>query len=250
MCYIGEEVKNPQRILPWALFLGMLTVVSLYILTNVAYFIVLDLNAILSSEAVALTFGVESWGTAGAVIMPIVVSFSAFGTLSAGFFSNSRLAFAAARKGHLPSFLSLVSVKTSVPTVSLLLRGAMASALTFIGSLGAALNSFMLFTAIFNMFTMLALVRLRFTMRDAPRTIRVSYILVGLTFCANLATVVLGFAQSTEYIILVVVGSVLLTGVIAYVVFHVYKCTLPGSSSLSLLVQKLCLCEPCKKLDD
>lgn len=249
VCYIGEEVKNPTRILPWALFLGMLTVVSLYILTNIAYFIVLETNDILASEAVALTFGVESWGTPGAIIMPIVVSFSAFGTLSAGFFSNSRLAFAAARKGHLPSFLSLVSVKTSVPTASLLLRGAMASALTFIGSLGAAVNSFMLFTAIFNMFTMLALVRLRFTMKHAPRTLTVPYVFVAVTFLVNLGAVVLGFMQSTDYIILVFVGSVFVSGAILYVVFHVFKCTLPGSSSVSLFLQKLCLCQPCKKLD-
>ncbi|XP_077530270.1 b(0,+)-type amino acid transporter 1-like isoform X1 [Haemaphysalis longicornis] len=249
VCYIGEEVKNPARILPWALFLGMLTVASLYILTNIAYFIVLGTNEILASEAVALTFGVESWGTAGAVIMPIVVSVSAFGTLSAGFFSNSRLAFAAARKGHLPFFLSLVSVKTSVPTASLFLRGAIASALNLIGSLRAAVNIYMLFTAIFNMLTMLALVRLRFTMKHAPRTIKVPYIFVALTFLVNLGAVVLGFMQSTDYIIIVVVGGVLVSGVIVYFVFHVFKCALPGSRSVSLFVQKLCLCQPCIKLD-
>ncbi|KAH9384834.1 hypothetical protein HPB48_026857 [Haemaphysalis longicornis] len=229
-------------------FLGMLTVVSLYILTNVAYFIVLEADAILASEAVASNLRCRRAGaTAGAVIMPIVVSFSAFGTLSAGFFSNSRLAFAAARRGHIPSFLSLVRVETSVPTVSLFLRGAMASTLTLIGSLGAIVNSTMLIGAIFNMFTMLALVRLRFTMSDCPRTVRVPYIFVALSFCANLATLVVNLMQSTDYIALVLLGSLGLSGVVVYVVFHVCKCAVPGSSCVSLFLQKLCLCEPGKK---
>ncbi|KAH9380602.1 hypothetical protein HPB48_018799 [Haemaphysalis longicornis] len=115
ICYLGEEIKNPSQTIPRALIIGVVVVNVLFLLTNVAYFIVLEPSTIAASDATALTFGIESWGTAGAVIIPVVASIATFGTLSSGFFSNSRLGFAAARKGHLPSVLSFISAKSSVP---------------------------------------------------------------------------------------------------------------------------------------
>lgn len=247
ICSIAEEVKNPSRNLPWAFLFGMLAVAILYMLTNLAYFIVLEQSAIAASDAVALTFAVESWGTAGAVIMPVVVSVSAFGTLSAGIFSSSRLSFAAARRSHLPAVLSTISVKSSVPVTSVVLRGVMALMFTFVGSVAAAINGIMLFVAFFNLFILVSLVRLRFTMTNVKRIIKAPYLFVVLSFAGSLVIVVANVVDSADRFLFVSMAGILISGSVVYFVFQVKECAMPGINIMSLFVQKLFLCQPCEQ---
>ena len=67
------------------------------------------------------TFGKEAIGTAGLVIIPLLVSASAFGAANASVFSASRVVFEAARDGHAPKFLSGLhaTAKTPVPAIIL-----------------------------------------------------------------------------------------------------------------------------------
>ncbi|XP_077529200.1 Y+L amino acid transporter 2-like [Haemaphysalis longicornis] len=244
VCNLGEEVKNPSRNLPLALFLGMLTVIFLYTLTNVAYFIVLEHSDIGASDAVALTFAIQSWGTAGAIIMPAVASVSAFASLSVGFFSNGRLAFAAARKGHLPLVLSSISLKSSLPVTSLILRSVTASLFTFLGSLKSAINGSMLFVAFFNLFMMLALVRLRFTMKDGPRWVTAPYLFVLLSCVGSVVIIVANIAEGSDYIMFLVMTGILFSGSGVYFAFHVEKCRMPGFRTATTFLQKLFICQP------
>ena len=52
--------------------------------------------------------------------MTILVAISALGSLSAHIMTSSRLCFVGARKGHIPTCLSLVSVKHSTPEPALI----------------------------------------------------------------------------------------------------------------------------------
>ncbi|XP_077529201.1 b(0,+)-type amino acid transporter 1-like [Haemaphysalis longicornis] len=245
ICSVAEEVENPSRNIPWAFLLGLSTVVLLNMLTNLAYFIALEPSAIAASDAVALTFAVKMWGTAGAVIMPTVVSVSTFATLSAGIFSRSRVSFAAARRGHLPAVLSSISVKSSVPVASVIFRGVTAAMFTFIGSIEAAINGRMLFSAFFNIFILLALVRLRFTMSDVKRIVKAPYVFVSLTFAASLVIVVVNLTDRADYLMFAFMVVILVSGSAVYFAFHVMKCEMPGFRNFSMFVQKLLLCQPC-----
>lgn len=53
----AEEIDNPRRTLPLAIIIGMSTVLGLYMLMNVAYFAVIDVDAMLHSQAVASVGG-------------------------------------------------------------------------------------------------------------------------------------------------------------------------------------------------
>ncbi|KAK7072838.1 Y+L amino acid transporter 2 [Halocaridina rubra] len=98
---------------------SMAIVTTIYFLTNVAYFAVLTPSEILSSNAVAVTFGNRVMGII-AWIISVFVACSVFGNLNGRIITTSRVFYAGAKEGHLPKFLSLIHVKNNTPGMAII----------------------------------------------------------------------------------------------------------------------------------
>ncbi|WFL78009.1 amino acid permease [Altererythrobacter arenosus] len=106
--FYGEEIKDPGRAVPRALFGGILSVAALYIVINLAFLHVLTPDKMAGSNLVAADAAGVVFGPRGDFLL------TCFGVLSVGAVANlnlmstTRLTFAVARAGILPRSFSVV----------------------------------------------------------------------------------------------------------------------------------------------
>ena len=81
--------------------------------------------------------------------------------------------YSAAREGHLPEVISYVNKYTLTPLPGLLFTGVLAVVFTLLKDIGALLNMYMVAASFFYGLCMLALIVLRFKMRDVERAFKV-----------------------------------------------------------------------------
>ena len=85
-------------------------VIVSYVLGNIAYFLVLPLDKINSTNTVAVAFGSVVFGPIGALVFALVVSASCFGALNSSTFTSSRLIYVAGKESYIPEFFGRLGV--------------------------------------------------------------------------------------------------------------------------------------------
>ncbi|KAG9250932.1 amino acid permease-domain-containing protein [Emericellopsis atlantica] len=108
--YVVGEFRNPQRDLPRVINTAMPLVIIFYVLANVAYFLVLPLDKVNSSNTVAVAFGSQVFGPVGALIFALIVSASCFGALNSSTFTSSRLIYVAGKESYFPEIFGTLGV--------------------------------------------------------------------------------------------------------------------------------------------
>ncbi|KAF2216953.1 hypothetical protein CERZMDRAFT_108834 [Cercospora zeae-maydis SCOH1-5] len=99
-----NEVKDPVRTLKSVAFTALATACGMYLLVNVAYFLVVPLDEVRGSgELIAAIFFEKVFGVAvGRRILPLMVALSAVGNVMVVAFAHSRLNQEIARTGLIP----------------------------------------------------------------------------------------------------------------------------------------------------
>ncbi|XP_037782281.1 large neutral amino acids transporter small subunit 1-like [Penaeus monodon] len=137
--YVVEELKNPNKNLPLAIIISTGLVTAVYTLTNVAYLAVLTPSEMLAADAVAMTFASRALSTL-AWTMPLFVMCSTFGSMNGVVFTQSRLIFVGARKGHFPEAFSLVHAHNLTPVPAVVLNGLLTLVMLVTSDVGLLIN--------------------------------------------------------------------------------------------------------------
>jgi len=137
--FIIEEMKDPVRDLPRAIFISCIICLLIYVLTIVAFHTTLSVPEVLGSEAVAVTFANRLYGRM-AWIIPIFVACSTFGAVNGQLLTSSRLFFSGAREGQMPGSLTMISLTRTTPVPSVMVISILSLAYLTSSDIGQLMN--------------------------------------------------------------------------------------------------------------
>jgi APA family basic amino acid/polyamine antiporter len=130
---VAAEVKRPERNLPRALIGGLLAVIVIYLLTNLAYFYVLPASDVVKSERVAADMMRRIFGQTGAAVVSVAAMISIFAALNGSILSGSRVPYALAKDGLFFRTCAYVHPKFGSPSNSILLLSLWSAVLVLTG---------------------------------------------------------------------------------------------------------------------
>jgi amino acid transporter len=129
VCFLGAEVRDPERTIPRAVLGSIGVVATLYLLMNISVLGVLpwrEMAQNTDSHSRMFTMAVfmeKLYGHAAGGVIVLLIAFAALASVFALLLGYSRIPFAAARDGNFPSWFGVVHPKHRVPTHSLLTLG-------------------------------------------------------------------------------------------------------------------------------
>jgi APA family basic amino acid/polyamine antiporter len=130
---LGSEIQRPQRNLPLALIGGTLAVIAVYLLANLAYFLVLGAPGVGAGSRVAADMMRRVAGEPGAAAVSAAALISIFAALNGSLLSGARVPYAMARDGYFFAPVARVHPRHRTPSASLLLLAVWASLLVLSG---------------------------------------------------------------------------------------------------------------------
>jgi len=141
--FMGEEIHNPRRTVPWALFVGGVTVAVCYILGTVGVLLALPPSQVNGLQGLMQAIS----ATAGKVGFTRIIPFAAFlivlsniGAAGAYLAAVARLPFVAGIDRFLPRAFGRLHPRWKSPWVALLTQSALGGVFIFLGQAGTSVK--------------------------------------------------------------------------------------------------------------
>lgn len=193
--FVSGEIENPKKNVVKAMILGTSAVMLLYIAVNFVYINALDRDSIAfaADDRVAVAASQNIFGSAGTVIIAVLVMVSTFGCNNGLILAGARVFQTMAKDGLF--FKSAVdNNKNQVPGNALWMQGVWASLLCLSGQYGNLLDMISFVIVLFYMITVFGVIYLRIKQPNLDRPYKtwlypitpIVYLLIGTTFCVLL----------------------------------------------------------------
>lgn len=132
ICYLSDEVKSPERIIPFSIIISILAVTVIDFLLSYSFASVVPWREIVkpgsqANLAVASVFMQRIYGHWAAVLLTGMILFTVFASVFALMLGYSRIPYAAARDGLFFSWFGALHPKGEFPHRSLILVGTLAA---------------------------------------------------------------------------------------------------------------------------
>jgi amino acid transporter len=222
VCYIGDEVREPGRVIPRSILISTAAVAAIYLGINLAIIGVVPWRSFVPASAHAESAFIVSifmqtvYGSKVAAAFTLLVLWTAFGSVFALLLGYSRIPYAAAQSGYFFRAFGKLHPTKGFPYVSLLVLGAISIVAGFF-SLGTVIDA-LIVTRILVQFMgqVVGLALLRKYRPDMPRPYRMW--LYPLPALIALLGWIFVFATTELRVILLGVG-VLVLGAAAFLVW-------------------------------
>ena len=180
--YFGEEVRNPGRGIPRAMVLGVLLVILIYVLVNLALIRVLGIDRMAGDPFVAATAGKALFGERGDLVIRSLVLLSILSGINALLLMAPRVVLAMSRDQLLPAGFETVN-PGGTPTVGHWASVGVAVGFIVSGTFNTVLALCAFFFVANYTLSFLSVFALRRKEPDTPRPFRVP----GFPFTTGLA---------------------------------------------------------------
>jgi APA family basic amino acid/polyamine antiporter len=209
---LGSEVENPQRTFPLALIAGVIAIIGVYLLNNLAYFSVLNAGEVASSDRVAADMMRRIAGPHGSGVVSVAAMISIFAALNGSILSGSRVPYAMARDGYFFRHIGNVHPAFRTPSASILLLGVWSSLFVLSGHYSDLYNAVIFPSWILYGMTAAAVIVLRRKNPDLVRPYRtwgypwVPLAFVGVTILLLYQTLISSPRASGIGLVVIVLG--------------------------------------------
>jgi amino acid transporter len=139
---VGDEIREPRRILPRAVFIGAIVAGSMYFVLTLSTLITLPTGqALVAGLMPAIAAVSERAGLSRMVpAIAVLASLSVAGAAAAWIASPARIPYAASLDGYLPRMFGRLHRRYGTPHVALLGTGALCALALWLSFAGATLN--------------------------------------------------------------------------------------------------------------
>jgi amino acid transporter len=222
ICYIGDEVKDPARVIPRSILLSIVFVALIYLAINLSVigvvpwreFVPADDHPV--SKFVVSVFMERIYGRTVASLFTAAILWTAFGSVFALLLGYSRIPYAAAKDGYFFKVFGRLHPTRAFPYVSLLVVGLISIVCSFF-SLGLVIDALITTRILVQFMGQIgAVALLRKRNRERARSYRMW--LYPLPSLVALGGWIFVFATSEVKVILFGLGT-LLVGVLFFVVW-------------------------------
>jgi len=146
VCYIGDEVENPGRVIPRSILISTLAVAAIYLAINLSIIGVVPWRDFVpaathaQSNFIVSIFMERMYGPSVATIFTAMILWTAFGSVFALLLGYSRVPYAAAKDGYFFRVFARLHATERFPWVSLIVLGVLSILAGFV-SLGMVIDA-------------------------------------------------------------------------------------------------------------
>lgn len=172
---MAGELKKPEKDLPKSIIVGLLVIIVVYVLINLAIIKVIPVSEVIKSSKPATDASIILFGKSGASLIAAGIMISIFGALNGYLMTGVRIPFAMAQDGVFPfaKFFGKVNERFETPLNAFIIEVVLASLYVLSGSFELLTNLVMFVLWIFFTMAVFGVFILRRKFKNNPAPFRV-----------------------------------------------------------------------------
>lgn len=183
--YIGSEIRNPARVIPWSLLISTGVVVVFYVLLNLFFVYAIPLHQMVGEPEIGALAARNAFGGTAEIILSLLIAFALFSSLSAFIILGPRVYYQMAQDGYFFKRIASVNPKTKVPANAVALQGAIAIIMVLSGTFEQILTYMGFSLGIFPILAVAGVFKLRLQKKSVLKMpgyplVHIIFILVGI----------------------------------------------------------------------